>query len=155
VFKKNLEDFADRTQVWTLGKVGGNSSQLATELELLEPVNRFALIGDDLRLPDEGDGHDAHGKDAKDQNEADMGFLNGKPESAAKPHHGKGSPSTRMPQLAHRCTNSGWQGRGTRRLPVKCSAIGKPLQQISRRRAILRKTCDLLRDSARYTLPRK
>jgi hypothetical protein len=46
------------------------------------------LIGDDLRLPNQGNGHEAHGNHTKDENEADVGLVNGKVEDAAKPSHG-------------------------------------------------------------------
>ena len=68
---------------------------LTSELHLLQPLDRFALIGDNLRLPDERDGHEAHGNDTQNEDEADVGLLSGKPEYALKPCHGKGSPSTR------------------------------------------------------------
>ena len=67
---------------------------LAAELELFEPLNGFALVGDDLRLPDERDRHAAHGDDTKNKNESNVGFLGRKTKGASKPCHGKGSPST-------------------------------------------------------------
>ena len=69
---------------------------LTAEFELFEPLDGFALVGDDLRLPDQRDGHAAHGDDTKDQNKADAGFLGGKVEHALEPSHGKESPSTRF-----------------------------------------------------------
>ena len=67
----------------------------AAKLHLFQPLDGFALIGDDLRLPDQRNGHEAHGDDAEDEDEADIGLLSGKPKYTPKPGHGKGSPSTR------------------------------------------------------------
>ena len=69
---------------------------LAAEFELFEPLNGFALVGDDLRLPDESHGHEAHGDDAQYKNKSDVGFGSGKAKNATKPGHGKGSPSTQI-----------------------------------------------------------
>jgi hypothetical protein len=68
----------------------------STELESFEPLDCFALVGDDLRLPDQGNGHKAHGNNAKDEDEADDGLVSRNTQNAAKPIHGKGSPSTRF-----------------------------------------------------------
>jgi hypothetical protein len=68
--------------------------RLATELELFEPLYGFALVGNDLRLPDKGNGHEGHGDDAKNKNQSDIGLLSGKVKNASKPGHGKESPST-------------------------------------------------------------
>jgi len=68
---------------------------LAAKLQLFQPLDGFALIGDDLRLPDERDRHEAHSDDAEDEDEADIGLLSGKPKYTPKPSHGRGSPSTR------------------------------------------------------------
>ena len=73
---------------------------LAAELELFEPLNSFALVGDNLRLPYQGNGHTAHGNNAKDENEADVGLVSRKAEDAPKPSHSKGSPSTQSDQPA-------------------------------------------------------
>lgn len=69
---------------------------LAAELEALEPLNSFALAGNDLRLPDQGNGHQAHGNNAKHKNEDDFGLVDRKGEGAPKPRHSKVSPSTRL-----------------------------------------------------------
>ena len=50
---------------------------LAAKFQLFEPLDGFALAGNDLRLPDERNGHEAHGDDAENQDEADIGLLNG------------------------------------------------------------------------------
>jgi hypothetical protein len=68
--------------------------RLAAEFELLEPLDGFALVRDDLGLPNEGDGHEAHGDDTKDKNKADVGLGSGKAKSAMEPEHGMGTPST-------------------------------------------------------------
>jgi hypothetical protein len=69
---------------------------LAAELELFEPLNGFALVGDDLSLPNERNGHEAHADDAEYKNESNRGLLGGKVKDAAKPGHGKGSHSTQL-----------------------------------------------------------
>ena len=74
--------------------------RLTSELESFEPLDGFALVGDDLRLPYQSNGHEAHGDNAKDENEANVGLVNRKAENAAKPKHGKGPPSTRFDLLA-------------------------------------------------------
>ena len=73
----------------------GHRMALAAKLQLFQPLDSFALIGDDLRLPDERDRHEAHGYDAEDEDEADIGLLSGKPKYTPEPSHGRGSPSTR------------------------------------------------------------
>jgi len=74
--------------------------RLTAKLESFEPLDGFALVGDNLRLPDQSNGHEAHGDDAKDENEANVGLVSRKAQNAAKPSHGKGSPSTRFDLLA-------------------------------------------------------
>ena len=66
----------------------------ASHLELLEPLNGFTLVGNDLCLPNESNRHEAHGDHAKDKHQTDVGLLSGKPKPTPKPGHGKGSPST-------------------------------------------------------------
>src|SRR6202158_3796946 len=85
--------------------------RLTAELESFEPLDGFALVGDDLRLPYQSYGHEAHGDNAKDENEANVGLVSRKAENAAKPNHGKGSPSTRFDQLAVVRANPSWQRR--------------------------------------------
>ena len=80
-------------------------ARLTAELEPFEPLDGFALVGNDLRLPDQSNGHEAHGDNAKDENEANVGLVSRKAENAAKPKHGKGSPSTRFDLLAVVRTN--------------------------------------------------
>jgi len=63
-------------------------------LQLLEPPDRIALVGDDLRLPYQGNGHGAHDYEAKDQSDADVRLANLTPKNAANPFHGWSSPST-------------------------------------------------------------
>ena len=50
----------------------------------------FALIGNDLGLPYQGNGHEAHKKNGKDENDDNVRLVNRKAEDAAKPSHGKG-----------------------------------------------------------------
>jgi len=52
---------------------------LASKLHLFQPLDGFALVGDNLRLPDKRDGHEAHGDDTQNEDEADAGLLSGKP----------------------------------------------------------------------------
>ncbi len=75
-------------------------ARLTAELEPFEPLDGLALAGNDLRLPYQGDGHEAQGKNAKSENEVDGGLVSRKAENAPKPSHGKGSPSTRFDLLA-------------------------------------------------------
>ena len=83
---------AESSWLW---RSAGDRMPSAAKFQLFQPLNGFALIGDDLRLPDEGNGHEAHGDDAEDEDEADIGLLSGKPKYTPKPGHGGGSPSTR------------------------------------------------------------
>jgi hypothetical protein len=86
--------------------------RLTAELEPFEPANDFALIVNDLRLPYQGNGHEAHGNNAKDESEANDGLIGRKAENAAQPSHGNESPGTRFdsPNLVR--TNPSWQRRG-------------------------------------------
>lgn len=61
---------------------------LSAELHALEPLDSFALAGNDLRLPDQGDGQQAHGNNAKHKNEDDFRLMDGKGEGTPKPRHG-------------------------------------------------------------------
>ena len=92
---------------------------LTAELELFEPLDGLALVGDNLSLPDQRDGHAAHGDDTKEENKADAGFLGGKVEHALKPSHGKGSPSTRFSLHDLFLANPSWQRRGHRDCQVE------------------------------------
>src|SRR4029077_8857439 len=87
-------------------------AELPTELEPFEPLNGFALVGDDLRLPHQSNGHEAHGNHAKDENDADGGLLSGKAKNAPKPSHGKGSPSTQFALPSFVPANPSRQRRG-------------------------------------------
>jgi len=61
---------------------------LAAELEALKPLYDLALAGNDLRLPDQGNGHHAQGNNAKHENEGNFGFVDRKGEGTPKPRHG-------------------------------------------------------------------
>src|SRR5690348_11509733 len=68
--------------------------RLAAEFDLFEPANRLALVGNNLRLPDERDGHDAHDQEAEDKSGPDIRLANLNSKIAANPFHGWSSPST-------------------------------------------------------------
>jgi hypothetical protein len=107
------------------GDIGRRVSRLAAEFELFEPLNGFALVGDNLRLPDQSNRHEAHGDDAQDENESDVGFGSGKPKNATKPGHGKGSPSTH--RSIERFVQFWFDSlRGRPNLPSESVAIGGP-----------------------------
>ena len=57
--------------------IGGAACGSAAELDAFEPANGIALIGDDLGLPDQTYGHDAHGHDANGNQDAFLGFRCG------------------------------------------------------------------------------
>src|SRR5580704_16335326 len=73
--------------LWPLPKGGlcrtDVGSSLTAELELFEPLDSFALVGDNLRLPDKGDGHEAHGDNTNNENQSDVGLLSGKTKDAS------------------------------------------------------------------------
>jgi hypothetical protein len=69
-------------------KRANSEGRLAPELELFEPLKGFALVGDDLGLPDERDRHEAHGDDAKNKNESDVGLRSREAKNPSKPCHG-------------------------------------------------------------------
>jgi len=50
------------------------------------------LSGNDLCLPDDGDGHSAESENAERENETHIGFRGGNTEISNEPSHGKGSP---------------------------------------------------------------
>ena|ERR1700674_826617 len=75
-------------------------ARLTAELEPFEPLDGFALVGNDLGLPDQSDGHETHGNNAKHENETDLGLMSGDAANSAKPSHSKESPSTRSDLLA-------------------------------------------------------
>ena len=79
----------------TFGEFSDRARSTA-ELESFEPLDGFALAGNDLRLPDQSNGHAAHGNKAKNEYEADVGLVGGKAQNTAKPSHGRRSPSTRF-----------------------------------------------------------
>jgi hypothetical protein len=87
-------------------------ARLPAEFEPFEPLDGFALVGNDLRLPDQTNGHKAHGNNAKHENETDLGLLSGDTANAAKPSHSKESPSTRSDLLAVARANPSRQRRG-------------------------------------------
>ena len=60
---------------------------LASELEALQPADVLALIGDNLRLPDQTDGHNAHGHDADRKDQAHLRFGRLAMESSSDPGH--------------------------------------------------------------------
>ena len=62
-----------------------------------EHANYRVLLGDDLGLPNQDDGHDAHGKNAKRENNAGLRFCGRNAKYAANPIHGKG-PSPGEPE---------------------------------------------------------
>ena len=66
---------------------------------MFKPLDRLALIGNDLSLPEKRDGHEAHGDNAKNENEANAGLVSREAENAPKPIYGKESPSTRVHRL--------------------------------------------------------
>src|SRR5712692_2624250 len=80
-------------------KLARAEPKLAAELEAFEEADGFVLAGDDLGLPDEADGHDAHGDGAKSEDKTHLRFGSGKTKEANQPSHGKGSPSTRRDLL--------------------------------------------------------
>jgi hypothetical protein len=87
VFAEWLLSRCDWNLDWA-GK-GVEWGRLAAELEPHKPLNGFALIGNDLCLPYQGNGHEAHKKNGKDENDNNIGLVNRKAEDAAKPSHGK------------------------------------------------------------------
>jgi len=58
------------------------------------PETRFehaddgVLLGDNLGLPDEGDGHDAHGENAESEDKTHLGFRRADIKNATHPGHG-------------------------------------------------------------------
>ena len=59
----------------------------AAEFHGFEPVNSVALIGDDMRLPNEAERHQAHKKDTDSQRQVGVGLLRRKAKSANEPGH--------------------------------------------------------------------
>ena len=59
---------------------------LAAELRL-QHVNDGVLLGDDLSLPGQSDGHEAHGKNAERERQAHLCFRSGYTEYATHPGH--------------------------------------------------------------------
>src|SRR5260370_27945432 len=82
-----------RGSYWVL-RVSDDMGRLTAELEAFEPANDFALIVNDLRLPYQGNGHEAHRNNAKAESDADDGLVSRKAENAAKPRHANESPGT-------------------------------------------------------------
>lgn len=117
VLRERARQRMNRTDDW---------GSLAAELELFEPLDGFALVGDDLCLPHERNGHEAHADDAKYQNKSNLRLLGGKVKDAAKPGHGKGSPSTRLSQSIDPLPFRFDRLRGHLDLPSENVAIGRP-----------------------------
>lgn len=88
-------------------------------LELFQPPDRIALIGNDLGLPDEGNRHGAHDNEAKNQSNADVRLANLAPENATNPFHGNTSPST-----------VSCEPTGTRRLSARTLQLQRHTQNI-------------------------
>src|SRR5260370_33071677 len=97
-----------RGSYWVL-RVSDDMGRLTAELEAFEPANDFALIVNDLRLPYQGNGHKAHGNNAKDESEAEDGLVSRKAENPAQPRHGNGSPGPRFDRLNLVRTTPIWQ----------------------------------------------
>lgn len=73
----------------------------ASQFQMLQPLYSFALIGNDLRLPDQRNRHCAHGDQAENEDKANMRIASRNAKSAANPIHGKRSPSTRLATRAN------------------------------------------------------
>ena len=74
---------------------GAGRGRLTSEFETLEPTDGFPLMSNDLRLPNEGNGHQAHRQDAKCEHDSDVRFVGGDTKGPVKPGHSESSPSTR------------------------------------------------------------
>jgi hypothetical protein len=59
------------------------------ELDLFEPADGVALVGNDLCLPDKGDRHGSHDQEAEDKSDPDVRLANLTPKDAANPWHGR------------------------------------------------------------------
>src|SRR5215469_957440 len=59
------------------------------ELDLFEPADGVALVGNDLCLPDKGDRHGSHDQEAQDKSDPDVRLANLTPKDAANPWHGR------------------------------------------------------------------
>lgn len=76
---------------------------LAAEFHCFEKPNRVALIGDDLRLPDDGHRQQAHQKYAERKRDIGVRFSCRETKGTNQPSH-KGSPSTSSAtKLCSRC----------------------------------------------------
>jgi hypothetical protein len=51
--------------------------ELTAELQPFKPLKRLALVGDDLRLPDQSYGHETHRNNAADKHKTDAGLVSG------------------------------------------------------------------------------
>jgi len=60
----------------------------AAEPHVLQPSDGLALIGDDLCLPDKGNGHGAHGEKTEDQSNTEVRLANLNAKEAANLMHG-------------------------------------------------------------------
>jgi hypothetical protein len=58
-----------------------------------EHANNGILAGDNLRLPDEHDRHDAHGENTDRENHAGLRFRSGQFQQPTKPFHGHAAPA--------------------------------------------------------------
>src|SRR5215470_1314292 len=63
--------------------------RLSAKLRCFEPSDHFALIRDDLSLPDQDDAHDAHCDDARTDHETSLCFACRLIKIAPKPRHSK------------------------------------------------------------------
>ena len=72
--------------------LSGQAAISIAELDVLEPADGIALVGDDLCLPDKGDRHGTHDQEAEDKSDHDVRLVNLAPKDAAHPFHGRGSP---------------------------------------------------------------
>ena len=62
---------------------------LPSKLRCFEPSDHFALIRDDLSLPEKDDAHDAHSDDARSDHEASLCFACRLIKMAPKPRHSR------------------------------------------------------------------
>jgi len=73
---------------------------LAPETRFEHADNRF-LVGDDLRLPHQDDGHDAHSEDAEAEDDAGLRLCSGHVQHTANPFH-----ESKLRQSRGRCLAS-------------------------------------------------
>ena len=68
----------------------GDSKGSSPDFGAFKPLDGFALIGDNLRLPDQTDRHYAHHDQAENDHEALLRFRRGDVQGANDPRHGLG-----------------------------------------------------------------